>query len=267
MTLLRSTSARGYHPAGEVFLSLVAFGCYCHYVTVASRRPTDLELRPDRAPDLRRDPDSALSVSRIAAALFWRDGLAAVRGEDIAAIAGISSRTLWRYFRSKEACVEPILTSLARPLFELLADWPLDLTLDQYLTSRPGTGRVAYTSDQVHGMQMVVLGQTEPALRAAWLTICDGFERDLAPVIARRLRLADDHPDVTRIAAVVVAANRAYNDTLAVDFVRTGVPPLAAGVTETLQLCITEPSNNRLGPAVTAIPQPRRSHDERRSRP
>jgi AcrR family transcriptional regulator len=213
--------------------------------------PTDDELRPDVVPDLRRDSESVLQVSRVASELFWRDGLAATRGEDIAAVAGISVRTLWRYFRSKEACVEPILTSLARPLFDLFAAWPLDRTLQEYLAVRPSSGRVTYTDDQERGMRMVALGYSEPALRAAWLTICDRFERRLIPVFATRLQLPDDHVDTARITAAVAGANRAFNDSLAIDYARTGVSPRAKTVTETLLRCITEPSGNRLGPAVT----------------
>ncbi|MEV4736200.1 MULTISPECIES: TetR/AcrR family transcriptional regulator [unclassified Microbacterium] len=218
---------------------------------VAQRSPTDDELRPDVAPDLRRDSESVLQVSRVAAELFWRDGVVATRGEDIAAVAGISVRTLWRYFRSKEACIEPILTSLARPLVDLVAAWPLDRTLEEHLAGRPSSGRVTYTDDQERGMRMVVLGHSEPALRVSWLMICDHFERSMIPVFARRLQLPDDHVDVARITAAVVGANRAFNDSLASEYARTGIPPHARTVAETLRLCITEPSGNRLGPAVT----------------
>jgi hypothetical protein len=100
-------------------------------------------------------------------------------------------------------------------------------------------------------MRMVALGYSQPELRAAWLTICDRFERSLVPVFARRLQLPDDHADAARITAAVAGANRALNDSLAVDYARTGISPLAKTVTEALQRCITEPSGNRLGPAVT----------------
>ena len=52
--------------------------------------------------------EARLAVSRHAAELFWKKGFEATSGDDIAAAAGISKRTIWRYFRSKEACVEPL---------------------------------------------------------------------------------------------------------------------------------------------------------------
>ncbi|MFB4354314.1 helix-turn-helix domain-containing protein [Microbacterium sp. LS_15] len=216
--------------------------------TAGLPRPT---LQPEAAPDLRRDPTAPLKVSRVAAALFWRDGLTAARGEDIAASAGISVRTLWRYFRSKEACVEPILESLAAPLLELLDAWPDEMSFEAYIRGVTRRGPVEFSADQVHGMQMVTLADTEPALRAIWLVICDAYEKRLRHIVARRLHEPADSADVVRITAAVAAANRALNDHLAEEYTRTGRSPEAETLAAALNACVTESSGGRLGPSTT----------------
>jgi AcrR family transcriptional regulator len=50
-----------------------------------------------------------LKVSRVAAGLFWEQGVAATSGQQIAETAGLSTSTLWRHFRTKESCAEPIV--------------------------------------------------------------------------------------------------------------------------------------------------------------
>lgn len=219
-------------------------------MTLFDRVPSDDDLRPATRPDLRRDPDASLQLSRIASALFWRDGFAPARGDDIAAIAGIATRTLWRHFRSKEACIEPILSSLAVTLVDVLAAWPLDRSLQDYLLTGVGEAPVPYSDDQVHAMRMIELGRSEPALRSAWLMVCDDAERRIAPALSARLGLPPDDPEARWITAAVVAANRAYNDELTTLYLRRGVVPPASEVARTLVRCIVDASGGRLGPAV-----------------
>ncbi|MYU16484.1 TetR family transcriptional regulator, partial [Streptomyces sp. SID8361] len=42
-----------------------------------------------------------LEISREAARLFWEQGVAATSVDQIAATVGLSTRTIWRHFRSK----------------------------------------------------------------------------------------------------------------------------------------------------------------------
>lgn len=68
-----------------------------------------------------KQASARLEVSRHACALFWERGVSATSGDDIAAAAGLSTRTIWRYFRSKESCVEPVLALSAQRFIELPA--------------------------------------------------------------------------------------------------------------------------------------------------
>ncbi len=70
----------------------------------------------------------------------------AASADEIAAAAGVSTRTLWRYFRGKDDCVRPLLTAVRRAV-ELKVD----------------PRHVAAVRE------LVTLPQTEPGLRAVWL--------------------------------------------------------------------------------------------------
>lgn len=200
--------------------------------------------------DLRRRADSRLVVSRIAAQMFWADGVAATRGEDVAAAAGIATRTLWRYFRSKEACVEPVLEVTGRRFAAVLAAWPLSASLEEYLAASAAPGPVAYGADDVHAMRMVHLGRREPALRSSWLMVCDEAERRAVAVVARRLGLPVTSLEVSRVTAAVSGAVRALTDAQSTEFVELGRVPDGATVLADLARTVREASAGRLGDAV-----------------
>ncbi|WP_161606228.1 TetR/AcrR family transcriptional regulator [Microlunatus speluncae] len=200
--------------------------------------------------DLRRRSDARLQVSRLAAELFWRDGVSATRGEDIAAAAGIATRTLWRYFRSKEACIEPVLVESGRRFMAVLAAWPLNASLEEFLESSRQPGPVVYTVDDVRAMRMVRLGFDEPALRSSWLVVCDDAERQCAQLFGERLGQDETSREVKQIAASVAGAVRVLNDSLSVDFVDRGVTPDGRDVLGMLARAVRDGSSGRIGPAV-----------------
>lgn len=212
---------------------------YSHYVT-ETRVPIDL----------RRRPDARLQVSRLAAELFWRDGVSATRGDDIAAAAGIATRTLWRYFRSKEACVEPVLAESGRRFMSVLAAWPLDVSIEDFLEAARIPGPVTYTEDDLHASRMIRLGFDEPALRSAWLMVCDDAERQCARIFGERLGQDATSREVQQIAASVSGAVRVLNDSLSVDFVDRGIKPDGQDVLDALARAVRNGSNGRVGPAL-----------------
>ncbi len=189
-------------------------------------------------------------MSRLAAELFWRDGVSATRGEDIAAAAGIATRTLWRYFRSKEACIEPVLVESGRRFMAVLAAWPLNASLEEFLESSRQPGPVVYTVDDVRAMRMVRLGFDEPALRSSWLVVCDDAERQCAQLFGERLGQDETSREVKQIAASVAGAVRVLNDSLSVDFVDRGVTPDGRDVLGMLARAVRDGSSGRIGPAV-----------------
>jgi AcrR family transcriptional regulator len=182
-----------------------------------ARTDTKRERPFDGAAD--RLADARLAVSRHAAALFWERGVAATGGDDIAAAAGISTRTVWRYFRSKESCVEPLLATSAYRFMASLRRWPLSASFEDFLredlSDRPATPQEL--ADDIASLRLISLVRDEPALRASWLMVCGQAEQAFAPIIARRLDLPVDDFRVCLSAATATAAVRVVQEEISTE--------------------------------------------------
>jgi AcrR family transcriptional regulator len=155
-----------------------------------------------------------LEISREAARLFWEHGVAATSGEQIADAVGISVRTLWRYFRNKESCAEPVLAQDVEEFVAVLRRWPREVSLEDHLvewaTNRPKNPDRQSYDDAV--IKMTVLGEKEPDLRAALLMTNDRIERELVGIIADRLRRPTDDLEVRLHAAASTAVLRVISE-------------------------------------------------------
>ncbi|MFD9960176.1 TetR/AcrR family transcriptional regulator [Amycolatopsis sp. NPDC058986] len=177
-------------------------------MTPSTRKPGAMsELRRSRI---------RLEISREAARLFWAQGVAGTSGEQIAASVGLSVRTLWRHFRTKESCAEPIVAKSAEWFVAALRRWPRELSIEDHLAATRAEIRRTpeETADDLAGVRMVVLGDTEPALRSAWLMTCDHVEKELAAVIADRLGRPAGDVEVRTHAAAAGGAMRVLNESL-----------------------------------------------------
>ncbi|WP_433798139.1 TetR/AcrR family transcriptional regulator [Actinomycetospora sp. CA-084318] len=152
-----------------------------------------------------------LAISRHAVALFREHGVAETTGEQIARAAGVSERTLWRLFRSKEACVEPLLSLSLDAFVEVLRSWQPADELGDHLRS-------AYTvspEDLEAVLAVVRMSRDEPGVRAVWLVLHERAEPVFAAVLGRRLGLPEHDLTVLVRAAAVNAALRVLTDALA----------------------------------------------------
>lgn len=153
----------------------------------------------------RRKAETRLEIAREAVALFTTRGVAATSVEDIAAAAGISTRTFWRYATGKEDSVRPLLTAGIDVLAGVLGEW------------RPGEDIAAvfdeaarHTIADVPTMvSLVRLSQAEPGLRAVWLRAHNDAELVFADAIARSLGRPAGDLDARVLAAMVNGAVRA----------------------------------------------------------
>lgn len=161
-----------------------------------------------------KQSEARLRVSRHACELFWERGVAGTTGDDIAAAAGLSTRTIWRYFRTKESCVEPVLAQSAKRFIALADRWPDELSLADHMAAdmieNPLTEREL--ADEIASLRIATMSATEPALRTAYLMVHDEMERGFAPVVAKRLRLPPDDLTARLFAAAVTAAFRVVDE-------------------------------------------------------
>ncbi|MBP2472172.1 AcrR family transcriptional regulator [Crossiella equi] len=167
-----------------------------------------------------------MDISRAAARLFWEQGLAGTTGEQIAEAVGVSTRTVWRHFRSKEACAEAVVAQSVETFVEMLRDWPAHRSMEQQLAHKVADRyrqEPFYDADDIAAMQMIALGLTEPALRTAWLMACDQAERELVAIIAARLDRSPDDLEVRLHVAAAGGALRVINETISAEYL-AGTP-------------------------------------------
>ena len=169
--------------------------------------------RPPMSDQRRRQ--QRLDISRHAVRLFREQGVAATTGEQIAAAAGVSERTLWRHFRSKESCVEPLLTRTVDDFKGVLRSWPPGLELAEHLEAEYRLLPDSSRADIEAVLAVVRLTRDEPTLRAVWLVLHERAEPTFAEVLGARMGLPPAGLEVRVRAAGMNTALRVVTDDLA----------------------------------------------------
>lgn len=177
-----------------------------------SRPASQAASRPTGRPPLTDERKAAirLEIARAAVDLFVTQGVAATTGEQIGAAVGVSSRTVWRYFPSKENCVRPLFSAGIDLIADCLRRWqpgqPLEELLDQELADEQ---HELAGPDRATVGALVRLTRTEPGLRAIWLQTYDEAEPAFARALAERAGLPAHELRPTIQAAIFNAALRA----------------------------------------------------------
>lgn len=162
-----------------------------------------------------------LGVARHAARLFLASGVAATSGKDIAAAAGVSERTLWRHFRTKENCVEPLLSQSAMRFTQQLHRWSRLISIEDHL-SEVLTRFERHIQDDILIVRLLAVLSREPDLRATWLMASYISERGLLDIIAMRMDRSPDDFDIRLCAAAVSAAMRAVDEDISLAAITRG---------------------------------------------
>ncbi|MFD8568765.1 TetR/AcrR family transcriptional regulator [Streptomyces sp. NPDC059639] len=199
-----------------------------------------------------------LEISREAARLFWAQGVDATSGDQIAEAVGLSTRTIWRHFRSKESCAEPIVAQGLEWELATLRDWPPHLSLEEQFTERMAVyarESNAFTrADSDLAMKMILLADKEPALRTAWLMACDQVEREMGRIVADRLGLAPDDPDVRLHAAAATAALRVVSEDIGAALLGGADPREFADAADRVARAVRRATGGAVGDPVAARP-------------
>ena len=168
--------------------------------------PDGMRARGRPPMSARRREAVRTEIARAATALFAEKGVAATTGEDIAAAIGISSRTLWRYFPSKEGCVRPLLTSGLEAMAGWLRTWPRGTGLIAYLGDRAASADERLAPGPIDAL--VRMTRTEPGIRAVWMEVHREAEEVFAEILAERAGRPVDDLEVRVHAAALNAALR-----------------------------------------------------------
>jgi AcrR family transcriptional regulator len=196
-----------------------------------------------------------LEISREAARLFWEQGVDGTSGDQIAEAVGLSTRTIWRHFRSKESCAEPIVTRGVEWEMSMLRSWPPERSLEEHVSLEAiRYGREAdevARADDALAMKMILLADREPAIRTAWLMACDQVEREMTEIIAVRLQLAADDLQVRLHGAAASAALRVINEDIGATLLGGTDPREFADAPERIANAIRTATGGAVGDPVT----------------
>ncbi|MFH8493209.1 TetR/AcrR family transcriptional regulator [Streptomyces coeruleorubidus] len=167
-----------------------------------------------------------LDISRHAVRLFAEQGVAATSGEQIARAAGVSERTLWRYFPTKESCVEPLLTKMLDAFRTVLHAWPPEVGLIEHLRTAYQPVLDSSSGEDVEAVLAVVrMTHDEPALRAAYLVLRERAEETFTEVLAARMGMPPAAFEVRVQAAAMNAVLKVAADEFARETAGRGITP------------------------------------------
>ncbi len=173
-------------------------------VAVSGKTPTLTE---------RRKAATQLDIARAAARLFTEHGAQGTTAEAIAAAAGVAPRTFYRYFRTKEDAVAPLLVVGADSWRDHLASTPegtpllkaVEDAIHKTISAADATQEFSWT----RGLLRAASGD-DSALAAVWHRVNGESETRLRPVLAR---LAPETDEVT-VHLVAAAATDAIRISL-----------------------------------------------------
>lgn len=153
-----------------------------------------------------RKDEIRLEIAMAAVRLFTEHGVDGTSAAQIADAAGISTRTLWRYFPSKEACAAPLLSAGLDRFAERLRGWPLDRPLVELAEDASWFSDAGSTPRVLLILDLLRLTCTEPALDTIWVRCYSEAVRPLADVLGRRFGLPGDDLGMKVKASMVLAA-------------------------------------------------------------
>ncbi|WP_067670697.1 TetR/AcrR family transcriptional regulator [Nocardia miyunensis] len=152
----------------------------------------------------RRKAQTRFEIARTAARLFAAQGTATVTAEQIAAESGVGLRTFYRYCRTKEDAVEPLLSTGASRWLDSLAAGPARLPTPAEFAAaaaRALTPRDDGTEmDVMRGLLRAM--EQDPAMRAVWHRVNLTGEQSLLTVLTG----LSPETDTLRLRLTAVAA-------------------------------------------------------------
>ncbi|MBB2903216.1 AcrR family transcriptional regulator [Kineococcus radiotolerans] len=169
---------------------------------------TNPSVRPNPTKGVRERTRDAIRAELAAAAIsaFQEEGFNASTVESIAARVGVSGRTFFRYFASKEDAVLQPMERLGADAAQRLGQRPSEEGTVQALRASLEVVLEAVLADQPLMRAVMTLNRSAPELRRRHLQQQDEWVDQLAVVVARRTGLREDSPSARLPCTVVLAA-------------------------------------------------------------
>lgn len=169
-----------------------------------SAHPTTPPTRPSLAE--RRKSETRMEIARTAARLFAEHGTSEVTADQIASESGVALRTFYRYARTKEDAVEPMLAAGAQRWLAEIAAGPHRLpTPAEFEAAAVRSLTLGDSPDDLEITRGLLQSmETDPTLRAIWHRINLEGERDLARLLSE-LSESQANPFEIRLTAAAAA--------------------------------------------------------------
>ncbi len=152
----------------------------------------------------RRKAATQLDIAHAAAELFVERGPDGTTTEEIARRAGVALRTFYRYFRSKQDAVGPLLAGGADRWRALLAATEPGTSAPEALERAIAQALSVPDEQAADGLRrtrgLLRAAEHDPALRAVWYRVNQESEDKLVPVVAE-IAGTDADPLEVRLAA------------------------------------------------------------------
>jgi len=158
---------------------------------------TDLGLRE------RKKHETRAAIARAALDLAVERGPSGVTVDDIAAAAGVSPRTVFNHFGTKDEAILGISPERRAELLEAVRARPADEPPLQAIAEVFTTAMTASDETATFWLRRAALVAAHPDLRVAQLASQDRLQQELAAVVAERTGL---DPDTDPYPELVVAA-------------------------------------------------------------
>ncbi|MFF2776402.1 TetR/AcrR family transcriptional regulator [Streptomyces sp. NPDC058052] len=160
----------------------------------------------------RRKAATQLDIARAAAELFTEHGPDGTTAESIALRSGVALRTFYRYFRSKQDAVAPLLAGGADRWRESLAatgpGTPLPAALEGSIAASLTPADEAAAEGLRWTRGLLRASAEDPALRAVWYRVNQESEERLREVLERLAGPGADPLEVRLAAAAATDAIR-----------------------------------------------------------
>ena len=154
----------------------------------------------------RRKAQTRLEIAQSALDLFVRDGYDAVPAEAIAAEAGVSLRTFYRYFQAKDEVLSPIVTRGTETLATRFAARPSDETVAEAFAA--AFRELRPPEDGRRAPRLIPLLMEVPVLRSRWLADLRTIESAFATVVKQRTPTPISDTDAELSGAILATALR-----------------------------------------------------------
>lgn len=148
--------------------------------------------------------------------------------------------------------MEPVLFLSAQRFIAQAHRWPAELSLAEHMEADMAEHPLSEQelADEISALRIATMSAEDPALRTAYLMVHDEMERGFVPVIAKRLKLPENHLTARLCAAAVTGAFRVVDEDVGRRVIVDKEKVTQEEALDLIDRAIRDATNGRLGGPV-----------------